>query len=43
MISAKDLNRCIDILAELNAGASQNSKGLILEVGYILKRESHLL
>ena len=39
MISAKDLNRCIDILAELNAGADQNSKRLILEIGYILKTE----
>lgn len=39
MISAKDLRRCIDILAELNAGADSNSKRLILEVGYILKQE----
>jgi hypothetical protein len=39
MISAKDLNRCIDILAELNARADQNSKRLILEIGYILKTE----
>lgn len=39
MISAKDLNRCIDILAELNAGADQHSKRLILEIGYILKQE----
>ncbi len=39
MISARDLRRCIDILAELNAGADSNSKRLILEVGYILKQE----
>ena len=39
MISAKDLNRCIDILAELNAGADTRTKRLILEVGYILKQE----
>lgn len=39
MISAKDLNRCIDILAELNASADQHSKRLILEIGYILKQE----
>lgn len=39
MINSKDLNRCIDILAELNAGADTHSKRLILEVGYILKQE----
>ena len=39
MISAKDLNRCIDILAELNVNATQHDKRLILEVGYILKQE----
>jgi len=39
MISEKDLRRCIDILAELNAGADSNTKRLILEVGYILKQE----
>ena len=39
MISARDLRRCIDILAELNAGADSNSKRLVLEVGYILKQE----
>ena len=39
MISARDLRRCIDILAELNAGANSDSKRLILEVGYILKQE----
>lgn len=39
MISAKDLNRCIDILAELNVNAPQSDKRLLLEVGYILKQE----
>ena len=39
MISAKDLNRRIDILAELNVNATQHDKRLILEVGYILKQE----
>jgi hypothetical protein len=39
MISAKDLRRCIDILAELNVHASSQEKRLILEVGYILKQE----
>ena len=39
MISAKDLRRCIDNLAELNAGADSNTKRLVLEVGYILKQE----
>lgn len=39
MISAKDLNRCIDILAELNVNAPQHAKRLILEAGYILKQE----
>lgn len=40
MLSAKDLNRCIDILAELNANAdSQHEKRLILEIGYMLKQE----
>jgi hypothetical protein len=39
MISARDLRRCIDILAELNASANSDYKRLILEVGYILKQE----
>ena len=39
MISAKDLNRCIDILADLNVNATQHDKRLILEIGYILKQE----
>ena len=39
MISAKDLRRCIDILAELNVHANSQEKRLILEVGYILKQE----
>jgi hypothetical protein len=39
MIDAKELNRCIDLLAELSAGADQHSKRLILEIGYILKQE----
>ena len=40
MINAKDLNRCIDNLAEINANiTSSNLKRLVLEVGYILKQE----
>ena len=40
MISANDLRRCIEILAELNVLAeSHKSKTLILEVGFILKQE----
>ena len=39
MISAKDLNRCIDLLAELNTTANTNEKRKILEIGYILKTE----
>ena len=43
MISAKDLRRCIDNLAELNAGADTSSKRLILEIGYILKQELEMV
>lgn len=39
MISARDLNRCIDLLAELTTSASTNEKRKILEIGYILKTE----
>ena len=39
MIDAKELNRCIDLLAELSAEANSRQKRLILEVGYILKQE----
>jgi len=39
MISEKDLNRCIDILAELNAKDDGRNKKLLLEIGYILKTE----
>ena len=43
MISAKDLNRCIDILAELSADADTHSKRLLLEAGYILKQELEIV
>jgi regulator of replication initiation timing len=39
MISAEDLNRCIDNLADLSANASQLDKRKLLEIGYILKTE----
>jgi hypothetical protein len=39
MIDAKELNRCIDLLAELSAEANSRQKRLILEIGYILKQE----
>lgn len=40
MINSKDLNRGIDILATLNAKIKDNeSKTLLLELGYILKQE----
>lgn len=44
MIDGKDLNRCIDILSELNANAaSRKEKQLILELGYIIKQELDLV
>lgn len=44
MINGKDLNRCIDILSELNANAaSRKEKQLILELGYIIKQELDLV
>ena len=40
MIDAKDLRRCMNILAELHASSrSNNDKQLILELGYIIKQE----
>lgn len=39
MIEAHDLNRCIDLLAEINLTADSNTKRKILEIGYILKQE----
>ena len=44
MIDGKDLNRCIDILSELNASiTSKKDKQLILELGYIIKQELDLV
>jgi hypothetical protein len=44
MIDGKDLNRCIDILSELNANTtSSRDKKLILELGYIIKQELDLV
>lgn len=44
MINSRNLNRCIDILSELNANASNNlDKALILELGYIIKQELDLV
>jgi hypothetical protein len=41
MINEKDLNKCIDNLAEINGliGGDSNIRRLLLEVGYILKQE----
>lgn len=40
MISKEKLNRCLNILSELNARIPiQYDKNLILEVGYIIKEE----
>ena len=42
MIDKKDLSRCIDLLADLNARIGANdtdSKRKLLEIGYILKTE----
>ena len=44
MIDGKDLNRCIDILSELNANTTSiRDKKLILELGYIIKQELDLV
>jgi hypothetical protein len=44
MINGNDLNRCIDILSELNANANnKRDKSLILELGYIIKQELDLV
>lgn len=40
MISKEKLNRCLNILSELNARIPiQYDKNLILEIGYIIKEE----
>lgn len=40
MISERDLNKCIENLAEINANINNSAlKHMILEVGYILKQE----
>ena len=44
MINGRELNRCIDILSELNANtSSKRDKSLILELGYIIKQELDLV
>jgi hypothetical protein len=44
MISASDLNRCINILAQLNANTNnRRDRNLILELGYIIKQELDLV
>ena len=43
MMSSEELNRCIDILSELNANANASEKRLILEMGYMIKRELDLV
>lgn len=39
MMTSDELNRCIDILSELNSQANSTQKRLILELGYTLKQE----
>ena len=39
MISGRDLNRCIDLLADINVKADSETKRKLLEIGYILKTE----
>ena len=44
MIDSSTLNKCIDILAELNANTLENkNKMLLLELGYIIKQELDLV
>lgn len=43
MMSSEELNRCIDILSELNANATTSEKRLILEMGYMIKQELDLV
>lgn len=39
MLTTKELDRCIDILAMLNIDANSAERELLLEIGYILKHE----
>ena len=39
MISSTNLNRCIDLLAQINATGSPNVRQMSLEIGYVLKHE----
>lgn len=39
MISSRSLNRCIDLLAQINAIGSPNVRQMALEIGYVLKQE----
>ena len=43
MITAQDLERCVDILAEINANADTRTKRLCLEMGYIIKQELEIV
>lgn len=44
MINCNELNRCIEILSELNANTTnRREKALILELGYIIKQELDLV
>lgn len=44
MLSVNDLNRCVDILSDLNSRVTNNQdKRLLLELGYIIKQELELV
>ena len=39
MISSRSLNRCIDLLAQINATGDIRTRQMALEIGYVLKQE----
>jgi hypothetical protein len=39
MLSSQSLNRCIDLLAQINSVSASNVRQMALEIGYILKQE----
>jgi len=39
MLSSQSLNRCIDLLAQINSVGASNVRQMALEIGYILKQE----
>lgn len=39
MLSSQSLNRCIDLLAQINMTGSSAIRTMALEIGYILKQE----